>query len=363
MQNVLYGIAIVLIFGAIIAFHEAGHFFVAKLSRMKVHEFALGLGPRLFGIRRGDTDYALRAIPVGGMVQVAGMEPEDPDPAGFNTKPLPARIAVIAAGPLMNVILAAIIFCISFTVFGVAKNITPEIARVIKGKSAAAAGLLPGDRFLEINGVSAGNLDKMQAQIRAHPEQPITVVVARGGKRLSFRMTPDKHLITRDPVYDNKGELIRVKKVRRWEGQLGVVFGMTREHLPIGQALTLGMKQTWGVFAGIIKGFTLLFQGRVPADVSGPVGIITMLYDQAQVSWLGFLDFAGMISVMIAFFNLVPFPALDGSRIAFLLLEAIRRRPIDPHKEALVHNIGLIILLLFILVITVGDVWRRWGPQ
>jgi len=259
--------------------------------------------------------------------------------------------------------LAAIIFCLSFSVFGIEKGITPEIARVLPGKPAAAAGLQSGDRFISVNGVSAGELDKMQAQIRRHPEQPITVVVARGQKQLSFQVTPEKNLVTRDPVVDEKGNLIEIKKVRRWEGQIGVVFDLEREQLPVGEALTLGVQQTWRVFAGIIQSFSLVFRGRAPADISGPVGIITLLYDQAQLSWLSFLTFAGIISVAIAFFNLVPFPALDGSRIAFLLLEGIRRRPIDPRKEALVHNVGLIVLLLFILVITVGDVWRRWGPQ
>jgi regulator of sigma E protease len=358
MQNVLYGIAIVLIFGAIIAFHEAGHFFVAKLSHMKVHEFALGLGPRLFAIRRGETDYALRAIPIGGMVQVAGMEPEDPDPEGFNTKPLPARIGVIAAGPLMNIVLAAIIFCLGYTVFGVPSKATTEISRVLPGKPAAAAGLKVGDKLLAVNGVTTQDLGKLQEQIQKNPGKSLPVLVSRQGRQIKLWVTPKK---TEMPALekDAQGE----KVVKRSIGQIGIVFNFERKYLPVGQALTQGLKDTWGTFAGIFKGLSLLVRGRAPAEVSGPVGIITMLYDEAQVSWVSFLTFAGMISVMIAFFNLVPFPALDGSRIAFLLVEAVRRRPIDPRKEALVHNIGLIILLLFILVVTVGDVWKRWGPQ
>mgnify|MGYP001310857293 CR=1 FL=1 len=125
-----------------------------------------------------------------------------------------------------------------------------------------------------------------------------------------------------------------------------------------------GVQQTWDTISGILQGFGWIFQGKAKADVAGPVGIVTMMYEQAQSSWLSFLQFAGMFNVMIAFMNLLPFPALDGSRIVFIIIEAIRRRPIDPRKEALVHTVGLVILLVFVLLITVNDIWIRWiKPQ
>lgn len=362
METFYYVLAIVLIFGAAIIFHEAGHFLVAKLGKIRVHEFAIGLGPVLVALRRGDTQYSLRAVPVGGMVRVAGMEGEEDLPDGFNKKPMGTRIGVIAAGPVMNIVLAAVIFMLTYTVLGRPVAITPVIGRVISGKPAAVAGLRPGDRFVSVNNVSAAKLTEMREQIERNPGQPIKVVVERSGRLLTFTVVPESKKVTVAPEYKN-GKLVRINKVNESIGQVGIVFRDKRERLPLGRAMLEGLKDTWAAISAVGQGFVLVFQKRAPVEVSGPVGIVGMMYEQARVSWLSFLNFAGIFNVMIAFLNLLPFPALDGSRIVFLLVEAVRRRPIDPRKEAIVHTVGLVILLGFVLIVTVLDILKRWGPQ
>jgi len=400
-QTILYSAAIVIIFGIIIVFHEAGHFFVAKMKGIKIHEFALGMGPVLFSVTRKETQYSLRIVPVGGFVRVAGMEPDDPDPEGFNSKPWGQRTAVIAAGPIMNILLAAIIFFLIYGVFGIPSETTNVVEKAITGKPAAAAGIQSGDRLVSVNGVPSEvapallnkahtfvkelklspersnhtwetvrnsmreeQFDKMREQIQESPGKPVALVLLRNGKQFTLSVVPEKKRITQEPELDKQGEMIGAKEVNKWIGQIGVVFQFKREHLSLGSAMMTGVQQTWDTISGILQGFGWIFQGKAKADVAGPVGIVTMMYEQAQSSWLSFLQFAGMFNVMIAFMNLLPFPALDGSRIVFIIIEAIRRRPIDPRKEALVHTVGLVILLLLVLLVTVNDIWIRWiKPQ
>lgn len=360
METFYYVIAIVLIFGAVILFHEAGHFFCAKLAKIRIYEFAMGMGPVLASFRRNDTQYSIRAIPIGGMVRVAGMEgEEEPVPDGFNSKSLPVRIAVIAAGPAMNVVLAALIFCLTYSIIGVPTGITPQVERVFAGSPAAKAGLRSGDRIVEINRVSK-NLDAMREQIMQNPNKPIPMVVQRNGQPVQLQLVPNR-IKDQQAEFNKDGSLNRVKEVRR--GQIGITFKMNYRQLSVGAALVRGVEETVAITKGIVMSFVWLFERRVPAQFAGPVGIIGMMYDQAKISWLSFLQFAGIFNVMVAFFNLIPFPALDGSRIFFLLIEAVRGKPIDQRKENLVHTVGMVILLAFVLFVTVGDIWRRWGPQ
>jgi regulator of sigma E protease len=362
MDTFIYAAAIVLIFGAVILFHEAGHFLVAKLGRIRVDEFAMGLGPVIASVKRGETQYSLRAVPIGGMVRVAGMEEEEDIPEGFNNKPIGIRTAVIAAGPLMNIVLAAVIFCLSYTVFGKIVGVTPEIARVIRGKPAAVAGIRPGDKLVAVNDVTSADLDDLRQLILDSPGKTVKVVVERNGERLTLSVMPERVKVTEEFEVRN-GKVVQVRKVEQWIGQVGIVFKSKRQRLPVHLAMAEGLKETWKTVSRVGESLLLVFKKKAPVEFSGPVGIVSMMYEQARVSWMSFLYFAGIFNIMIAFLNLVPFPALDGSRIMFLGIEAIRGRRIHPRKEAIVHTVGLVILLLFILAVTVGDIWKRWGPQ
>ncbi|NIM04614.1 MAG: PDZ domain-containing protein, partial [Armatimonadetes bacterium] len=301
-----YAFAIVLIFGAVILFHEAGHFFVAKWGRIRVHEFAMGLGPVLASVKKGETQYSLRAVPVGGMVRVAGMEAEEDDlPDGFNNKPLKVRTGVIAAGPIMNIVLAAIIFCLIYSVFGIPVDATPEIERVLSGKPAAAAGMRPGDRLVSVNGIT-GSLNDLRQEILNNPGKPVEIEVDRAGRLLPLQVVPERIKVTLEPEIKD-GELVGVRKVEKWIGQIGIVFKSKHQRLPLHQSMVVGVKETWGILGGVGRTLLLLFQKKVPLEgISGPVGIVGMMYDEARISWFSFLRFGGMFSIMIAFFNLLP---------------------------------------------------------
>jgi len=363
METLLYSVAIVLIFGAVIFFHEAGHFLIAKLGRIRVDEFALGLGPVLASFKKGETQYSLRAVPVGGMVRVAGMEGEEKVRDGFNSRPLGVRVGVIAAGPVMNVVLAAIIFCLIYTVFGKPIAVTPVIAKVGRGMPAAVAGMRPGDKLISVNGVTSKDLGKLREQIVRNPGRSIAAVVERDGRQLRLHVVPERKRVVEQEAEYSGGKLVRVRTVKRWIGQVGIIFKEKRQHLSLRESVKTGMEDTWDYLRAVGESLLLVFRGKAEVEVSGPVGIVSMMYERATVSWLSFLHFAGIFNIMVAFFNLLPFPALDGSRIAFLGVEAIRGRPIDPRKEAIVHTVGMVLLLLLVLLVTVSDIWKKWGPQ
>jgi len=362
MDSTLYVMAIVLIFGVVIMFHEAGHFIVAKLSGMKVYEFAMGFGPILGSFTRHDTRYSIRALPLGGFVRVAGLEGEEDEVAeSFNKKPIGLRIATIAAGPVMNVVLAAVIFSLIYSVFGRPVDVTEKVERVLSGKPAALAGIEPGDELVAVNGITGSG--ELRKEIRENPGKAVTVTVERNGERLDFEMVPAEQPVMHEPVYSDNGDLIEVRRSDAVYGYIGVVFEQKMERLPLHTAMWTGLQNTWEAVAALGSSIGLTFKGKAPVDVRGPVGIVSMMYEEAQVSWIGFLQFAGIFNVMIAFLNLLPFPALDGSRIVFLGIEGVRGRPVDPRKEALVHTIGLVVLLFFVLIVTVMDVFRIWGPH
>jgi regulator of sigma E protease len=411
MQSALYIVAIILVFGAIIVVHEAGHFFVAKLAKMRVHEFAIGMGPVLASVQRGETQYSIRAVPVGGMVRIAGVEPGDEDdPEGFSTKPVWARIAAIAAGPLMNIVLAFAIFFAIYTLIGVPSgSVTPVVEHVLQGKPAAKAGIKSGDTLLSVKGFTIAptqsqidaakeklvaspewrkasdhersvtlkdfpdtvlndRLADAQKIIRGNPGKPLPITIRRNEATLNLVITPARDVQLFKPIEKN-GELVGVKKERVVTGLIGVTFHTSKtERLNPWQGFKKGVGDTWKNVKMLLTSLKITFSGQVPVrdSVGGPVKIVSMMYQGAQASWLTLLSFAGMISVMIAFMNLIPFPALDGARIAFLIFGSIFKeitgRKFDTRKEELVHSVGLIVLLLLIVVITANDIWGLMHP-
>jgi len=350
----------VLLLGLIILFHELGHFIVAKRAGMPVREFSIGFGrPILLQVRRGETRYSLRPFPLGGFVSIAGMEPGDDDPQGFDQHPLWRRIAVIFAGPLMNLVLAALIFIAMGLVFGKVVGQTREIATVLPGKPAAQAGIKPGDTLVSVAG-RKGNVERLRKVIATHAKQPLEVVVRRGDRTLHFRVTPiGQEQETFEPKQPGGKPVYQKKTV----GVIGIVFANRTVPMGILESLYVGVADTVALTAGMVKVLVLTVTGQLPAQVGGPVRIAYEMSQASQLGWLSFLNLAAILSVNIGFLNLLPIPALDGSRIAFLLLEGIRRRPIDRRKEALIHLVGLAVLMALVLFVTVHDVSYLRGPR
>ena len=331
--------ASVFVFGILIFFHELGHFAVAKFVGIKVHEFSLGFGPKLLTLPRGDTSYNLRALPLGGFVRMAGMDPnekdEDDDGRGFNRKTIGQRIAVIFAGPLMNFLLAILLFSTIFIFQGIPVA-TTVISEVIPDFPAAESGIMAGDKILAVDGQTVNSWEDLSGMISQKPEEEIEVTVLRDGVEKQFRL-----FTARD---ENN------------TGKLGIYPEQGFSKGNIFQALALGVDYTARITWMILDFIAKMLFGQTPADVGGPVRVVSEIGKAAQVGFFFLLKLSAFLSINLGLFNLFPIPALDGSRILFLVWEKVRGRPVDPVKENFIHLVGFGLLLLLMVVITYNDI-------
>lgn len=330
--------ASIFVFGLLIVFHELGHFLAAKKADIKVEEFAIGMGPKIFSKQIGETLYSLRLLPLGGYNKMAGMEAEDvPDERGFNSKSVLQRMWVIVSGSLMNFVLAAILFTTIFAFVGI-PNITTEIGNVIEGKPAHNAGLYPGDVITAVNGEQVDKWSEVVTIIHTHPEEPIQLKILRDGQILEVTVIPE--------LEPNQGI-----------GLIGIESGEVKwETQGFFQSIYQAVIQTIQFAILILVSLGQMITGQMSADVVGPVGIVQEIGNSAKVGIPHLLNLAAIISINLGLFNLLPIPALDGSRLVFLLIEGVRRKPIDPNKENFVHLIGFALLMLLVIMITYKDI-------
>ncbi|MCL6612172.1 MAG: RIP metalloprotease RseP [Peptococcaceae bacterium] len=333
-------IASVIVFGLLVFFHELGHFLVAKLVGVKVHEFSLGFGPKLVALPRGETSYNLRAFPLGGFVRMAGMDPAEENYAdeerGFNKKTVGQRIGVIFAGPLMNFVLAVFLLAVIFMTYGAPDKPTNRVQDLLPGKPADLAGIRPGDVIVEIDGNRVETWSQLSKTVGANPGRELNITVERGKERLTFKVVP---------YQDEKGL-----------GKIGI-HPAPKKVDPL-TALASGIRYT-----GLMSYQILEYLGRgiarqVPLELGGPVRIVATINEAVQsTSWfINLVSLSAFLSVSLGLFNLFPIPALDGSRILFLLLEKIRGRPVEPQRENFIHMVGFGLLILLIVVITYHDI-------
>lgn len=332
-------IASIVIFGLLIFAHELGHFLVAKKARIGVTEFAIGFGPRLFGWQRGETTYSLRLFPLGGFVRLVGENPEESELAGsFQSKPVWQRFAVIVSGPLMNFFLAVLLFSLIYFAFvGIPLYNSTAIGNVLPGGQAEATGLLPGDRLLSIAGRDVENWQQLVKAINDHPEQEITIEFLRNDVPQSMQITPRL-----DPE-TGRGLIGISPQVRLYS------------FLP---SLRQGLSHTFWFLGFIAGNIVQMITGRVAPDVVGPVGIVQIVGEVARTGIVNLLSLAAIISVNLGLLNILPIPALDGSRLMFLIVEALRGRPVDPRKESFVHFIGFTVLIFLMIVVAYRDLLR-----
>lgn len=324
-------ITAMIVFGIIVTVHEAGHFSVAKFFKVTVHEFAVGMGPRIYGKTVGDTEYSLRALPLGGYVRMEGEDQDSSDPNGFNNKPALQRMAIIFAGPFMNFVLTILILSILFSVSGVPSRFIGSLA---EDMPAVEAGLVPGDEILRVNDIQVRTPEEISHEITSS-EGEVSLEVKREGQILTFTMVPQE---------------------REGRRMIGIAYANRKSP---GLAISYGFKQTF-----VLSGQMLRFLGRLVTGkmgmggLSGPVGIISEVGKAAQSGFASVAGLAALISLNLGLINLLPIPALDGSRILFQLIELIRGKKIDPNKEGYVHMIGMICLLALMIVITYFDILK-----
>ncbi|WP_214765124.1 MULTISPECIES: RIP metalloprotease RseP [unclassified Exiguobacterium] len=407
-------ISIVLMFGVLVAVHEWGHLVMAKRAGILCREFAIGFGPKIFSFFKNETLYTVRLLPIGGYVKMAGEEPEfvevkpgqavglgmneglvdaiyldashpkadqvvtveridllhklelvglqdevstrygisktaflvegqtrtqiAPYDRTFGSKSVFKRVLAIAAGPAMNFVLAFIIL------FGLALyNGSPTgesvIGTVQKDSPADQAGLVEGDRIVSVNGDETTKWEDLRAGFQDEAGKETTVVYERDGQETTTQITP---------------------KIQQQGDQKVGIIGVTNEtEKSFGTALETGVTETWRMSTLIVGAVGDLVTGVVGVDqLSGPVGIVKMTDQVADSGFSMLLTWTALLSVNLAVFNLLPLPALDGGRLLFLFLEALRGKPVDPQKEGLVHFVGFALLMLLMLVVTWNDIQK-----
>lgn len=355
-------LAVVLFFGLALMFHETGHFLLAKLCRMRVLAYSLGVGPPLVKFRRAETEYAIRLLPVAGYVRIAGMEPgEEEVSGGFHEKPVPQRLLVIAGGAAMNLALALILCFIIFAGWGeVVGQKNPTIASIERGSPAATSPLRPGDRIVSIAGIPVHGQEDIIRVISSHPDEEIGVKVARQGRELTFKVRPEGILVKTDVHLD--GQLLVRKGERMGRLGIGIEVEPVFRRIGIAEAGAEATEKTGQLIGSVVWALGQLFGGRVTLrEISGPVGIAQAVSQAARSGWPDYLLFSALLNAWIAVFNLLPIPMLDGSRLLIYAIEGVRRKPFNRHKEALFHLVGLGLLLILVVFATVLDLGRLGG--
>ncbi len=349
MQALYIGLLIVigiLLFSFIIFFHELGHFLFAKLAGIRVNEFALGMGPRLWGFRRGETTYSLRLLPVGGFCAMEGEDEASSDPAAFGNKPAWKRMLVVVAGGVFNIILGFVMMLFLLApqeMFG-----TTIIAQFTEGSALSAAGAKEGDRILEIDGYQV-NTDKDMgfALALADPNQ-VHMVVERDGARVDL------------------GTFAMHSQELEGRNVVAMDFYVLGEKRSVPVVLRRAVADTFSTTRMVLESLKGLVTGRFGMnEIAGPVGTARAISQVTGASLaFGFGEaLSSMLMVMViitvnlGIVNLMPLPALDGGRLLFLVWEAVTRRPVPAKYEGYVHAAGFVLLIGFMVVVTFHDIF------
>lgn len=328
-------IASIFVFGLLILVHELGHYFVARLTGIRVLELAIGFGPKLIGWTKNNIDYSLRVFPLGGFCRMLGENPDEADdPAGFPQKPLLSRAAVLVSGAAMNLLLALVVFfVIYFFMVGISVTDTARIGNVVEDSPAETAGLEAGDLITAIDGNPVYEWNDVLTIISARPNEELTLIIERDGMAREYNVTAEAA-----PETDR--------------GMIGIIPVVEKYRF------FASLEASFTQFAFVVSSIFQVITGQAPLDVAGPVGIVIVIGEVAQVGFVNLLMLTGLLSISLGILNLLPIPALDGGRLFFLLVEALRGRRIDPEKEGFIHFIGFALLILLILFITYQDLLR-----
>ena len=332
-----------IIFSLIILIHELGHFLLAKRGGVTVEEFSLGMGPRLISTVKGGTRYSLKLLPFGGSCMMLGEDEATTEEGSFASKSVWTRISVIAAGPIFNFILAFVLSVIIIGSIGVDK---PVILAVSEGFPAAEAGIQKGDTILKMNGTKIRLSREVTNYVTFHQGEDVTFVYEHEGEERTVTLSPEQ----------NEG------------GRY--IFGLStvssyREKVGAWETLKYSAYEVKYWIQTTSSSLKMLFTGQVGLnDMSGPVGVVTIIGDTYKESaadggfyiWLNMLNISILLTANLGVMNLLPLPALDGGRLVFLIIEAIRRKRIDPEKEGMVHFVGLMLLMVLMIVVMFNDI-------
>ena len=334
-------LAAIFVFGVLVTVHEFGHFITAKMTGMRVDEFAIGFVPKIYQQKDGETLYSLRAIPLGGYNKIAGMDPDDPvEPNAFNSKPIPARMLVILAGALMNFILPIILFSGIFMVEGRLQLVNePVLGTVVDEMAAARAGLKAGDRIVTIDGKNVETWTDVVLNLRKAGTEEVTLTAERNGVLQTYKMTP---------MFDKDAG----------RPLIGVSPKFSKESLGFFGSIKEGFIYTKNIGLSMVSGLYRIVSGNAPADVAGPIGVAQMAGQVAEKGLLPLMNFVAFLSINLGVINLLPLPALDGGHFVLLLLEALRGKPLGGKAMTNIQMVGVALILALTVFSTFKDITR-----
>ncbi len=346
-MSVIIGIiTFLIILIVLVVAHELGHFVTAKSRGVKVIEFGVGFPPRIWGIQRGETLYSINALPLGGFVKLAGEE--DPKvERSLASKGYGTRILVLAAGSVMNLILPFIILSVAFMIPHDVATAPVTVSQIIPGSQAEKAGLVAGDLLVSINGVPIDNTGVMQRSTLLNLNKQIQLVVKHADSSVqTVSLTP----LWKPPAgHGSTGLGIG------YQAQLPYTY--TRTSAPFLQAFTLGVRECYETLVLFKNEIIRWIIGASKPQVTGPVGMAEMTGIVAKAGISPILEFAAFLSINLGIVNILPLPALDGGRIAFVLLEMLRRgRRVSAKTEGIIHTVGFFLLIGLMLLVTFGDI-------
>ena len=352
MENLLYSIiAAVVGLGVLIVFHEFGHFLLAKLSGVGVLTFSVGFGPKLWVKKKGETEYALSAFPLGGYVKMVGEDPDEEVKAvdlerSFAHKSLLKRTAIVAAGPGFNLLLAVFLLMIVFLFYGV-PVLSNLIGAVEPESPAAQAGLQKGDRIVAVGGQAVMAWDDLSSKIKQSAGRPLDLRVQRSGEQLAMTVQPRKR-----EVKNIFGEL-------KEDWMIGIGSQVSIEKGDPGLAISKAFVQTYEYSKLTLIGLYKMITREVsPRNLGGPILIAQMAGQQAQEGIGSFLAFLAVLSINLGVLNLLPVPVLDGGHLFFFAVEAIIGRPVSIKYREKAQQVGIFLLLLLMIFAFANDIFR-----
>lgn len=324
---ILTTVTSVVVFLLVILIHEFGHFIIAKTVGIQVNEFSIGMGPKLYSKKSEETLYSIRALPIGGYVAMEGEDEESNNPRSFSNSSVGKRLAVVVAGAIMNFFLAFVVLFIIGMMLGTPVN---KIGGFVEPSNAKEVGLEVGDKIVAIDGVETNSWEEVIENINKTDSKSLEITVQRNNEDLKYDVNRDS------------------------EGKIGIMRGAERSVLG---SLKYGFTTMKLLLNEMIKFLGRLFTGKVSInEVSGPVGIIREIGSAARTSIINVMMLLAFININVGFFNLLPIPALDGSKVVLLVIESIRKKPIPVEKEGLINLIGFIFLIGLLIVVTFKDI-------
>lgn len=328
----------VIIFCLLIFVHELGHFLVAKACGVKVNQFAIGMGPAIFKKQKGETLYAVRMFPIGGFCAMEGEDEDSEDDRAFNNKPAWQRALVLAAGSFMNLLTAVVLMIVIAFVVGQA---TTTVDEVLEDSPAYRAGMMSGDRIVEVDGTAVDEWNDVITCIGESSRDNADIVVERDGTQQT---------LTAALEYDKESG----------RNKIGITPEMKHS---VAGSVDSGMKSTWNMTVMMYKVIKQLFTGDVSvSELSGPVGIVYAVNQSAKAGVIYVVYLASLLSLNLAIMNMLPFPALDGGRLLFLLIRRITGKKITDAVEGKIHFIGIILLMVLMVYVTWNDIVKFIAP-